>query len=154
MGKSSFRSFALISSAVSWIEHLFSTSHRQGTLHLPDLYDLLSNFQSNQLTDDLEECWLDEKKQKGEKANLFRATCRLVRWKPLFIGALMLPLVNDSKKIFDEILTNLLEIIYCHSTIDDYFSHGILSTMYDNVDIVCRFISDLYGIFFVLCEYL
>lgn len=81
----------------SWIEHLFSKSHRQGTLHLNDLYDLLINYQSSQLTDNLEESWFDEqKKNNDDHPSLFRATCRTVRWKPFFIGALIIPLVNKS----------------------------------------------------------
>ena len=84
----------LISSS-SWIGHLFSKSHQQGTLHLNDLYDLPIDYQSSQLTNKLEEAWFDEKKTRQDNASLFRATCRTVRYKPFLIGAWIIPLVNS-----------------------------------------------------------
>ncbi len=78
----------------SWIVGLFNQSHRQGTLHLIDLYDLPSDYKSKNLTEELENNWFDEIQQYGEQSSLFRATLRTVRWKPLLIGSILIPIVS------------------------------------------------------------
>ena len=84
--------------SLSWISALLNKSHKQGTLHLTDLYDLLPDYKSINLTEELEINWFDEIKQHPDRASLFRATIRTVRWKPLFIGSTLLPLVSVLKK--------------------------------------------------------
>jgi len=49
-------------------------SHKQGTLHLNDLYDLLPQLESTKLTDRLEANWFDEMKQTDREPSLVRAT--------------------------------------------------------------------------------
>ncbi|CAF2797193.1 unnamed protein product [Rotaria sp. Silwood2] len=70
----------------SWICQLLDTSHRQKTLHLIDLYDLLPEYESIKLTGKLENNWFDEIKRHPDKPNLFHATIRAMKWKPLLLG--------------------------------------------------------------------
>ncbi|CAF3989329.1 unnamed protein product [Rotaria sp. Silwood2] len=75
----------------SWISELHDTSHRQKTLHLADLYDLLPEYESIKLTEKLENNWFDEIKRNPDKPNLFYATMRTIRWKPFLLGFLLIP---------------------------------------------------------------
>ena len=81
-------------SLFSWILQLLNKCHKQGTLHLIDLYDLLPDYKSIKLTEQLENNWYDEIKQYPEKSSLFRATLRTIRWKLLLIGSLLIPMVS------------------------------------------------------------
>ncbi len=78
----------------SWISSLLNKSHRQGILHLPDLYDLLPQFESAKLTEQLEANWLDELKQKHRSPSLIRATLKTIGWAPFLVGLLLIPNVN------------------------------------------------------------
>jgi len=82
----------------SWISELLDKSHKQKTLNLIDLYDLLPQYESIKLTDKLEDHWLDDIKRYSDKSNLFRATIRTIRWKPLLIGCLYVPKVSISNQ--------------------------------------------------------
>ena len=75
----------------SWISHLLNKSHKQKTLNINDLYDLLPQYESVKLTDKLEENWFDEIKLYPDKPSLFRATIRTMGWKPFLIGLLFIP---------------------------------------------------------------
>ncbi len=81
-------------SLYSWIAQLLRKNHKQGTLHLTDLYDLLPEFESTKLTDKLEANWFDEIKRYPQEPNLVRATLRTIGWKPLLIGSLLVPTVS------------------------------------------------------------
>ncbi len=65
-------------------------TYKQDTLHLTDLYDLLPEFESTELTDRLEANWFDEMKQYPQAPSLVRATLRTIGWKPLLIGSLLI----------------------------------------------------------------
>jgi hypothetical protein len=78
----------------SWIYELISISRKQGTLHLNNLYDLLPQYQSKNLTEKLENNWLDEIKRDPNKPSLLRATIRTVGWTPFMIGCLFIPSVS------------------------------------------------------------
>jgi hypothetical protein len=80
----------------SWISSLFKKSHKQGTLHLTDLYDILPEYESKKLTENLESNWLDEIKQRRREPSLVRATMRTMRWKPFLVGLLLIPHVNKN----------------------------------------------------------
>lgn len=77
----------------SWVADLFDRCAKQGTLYLEDLYDLLPNYQAENLTEQLENNWFEELKQFGKNSNLFRATIRTIRWKALIIGSILIPQV-------------------------------------------------------------
>lgn len=85
----------------SWISELIGKSHKQETLHLHDLYDLLPEYESTKLTDDLEKHWFNEVKQTKRQPNLIRATLKAVGWGPLLAGLYLIPTVikkyNDRK---------------------------------------------------------
>lgn len=80
----------------SWITELFVKCRAQGTLHLTDLYDLLPNYQSTQLVDDLEMHWFEELNRNPEKPSLLRATLRAMRWKAVLIGSVLIPTVRNN----------------------------------------------------------
>ena len=80
----------------SWITELFDKCRDQGTLYLTDLYDLLPNYQSAQLVDDLEIHWFEELKRNPEKPSLLRATLHAMRWKPVLIGSMLIPTVRNN----------------------------------------------------------
>ncbi len=73
---------------------MFGITHKQKTLNLIDLYDLLPQFESIKLTEKLEDNWLDDRKRYPDKPSLFRATIRTMGWKPLVIGLLLIPVVS------------------------------------------------------------
>ncbi|CAF1384435.1 unnamed protein product [Rotaria sordida] len=74
-----------------WLSALITKSHKQGTLHLDDLYDLPAYLESTPLTDKLEANWIDEIRQCPQNPNLIRATLRTVGWKLFLIGLLLIP---------------------------------------------------------------
>ncbi len=78
----------------SWITQLFDKSHKQKTLELTDLYDLLPQYESVRLAEQLEDTWFDDIKRYPNKPSLFRATVRSMGWKPLLIGSLFIPIVS------------------------------------------------------------
>lgn len=80
----------------SWITELFVKCRAQGTLHLTDLYDLLPNYRSTQLVDDLEMHWFEELNRNPEKPSLLRATLRAMRWKAVLIGSVLIPTVRNN----------------------------------------------------------
>ncbi|UJR31956.1 hypothetical protein I4U23_019429 [Adineta vaga] len=75
----------------SWISILLKKSHKQETLHLSDLYDLLPPFESTTLTERLETNWFDEVKQTNHQPSLVRATIRAMGWTPFLVGLLLIP---------------------------------------------------------------
>ena len=77
----------------SWILFLIKKRHKQGTLHLNDLYDLLPHLESAKLSEDLETNWLHEMKQTKRQPSLVRATLRTMGLKPFLTGLLLLPTV-------------------------------------------------------------
>ncbi|CAF3730585.1 unnamed protein product [Rotaria sp. Silwood1] len=74
------------------ISSLITKSHKQGTLHLDDLYDLPDYLNSTSLTNKLEKNWLEEIKRCPQNPSLIRATLRTMRWKLILIGLLLIPL--------------------------------------------------------------
>ncbi|CAF2004397.1 unnamed protein product, partial [Rotaria magnacalcarata] len=75
----------------SWISKLLDKSHQQKTLNLVDLYDLLPEYESINLTEKLENHWFDDMKHHPDNPNLFRATVRTMRWQPFLIGCQFIP---------------------------------------------------------------
>jgi hypothetical protein len=65
----------------------YSVSHKQGTLYLNNIYDILSEYESKTLKDRLKEHWFDEIKRNPDKPSLFRATVHTMRWTPIIIGS-------------------------------------------------------------------
>lgn len=80
----------------SWILLLLNRSHKQGTLHLTDLYDLFPDLDSKKLTDRLESNWFDEIKQTHRQPSLLRATVKTIGWSPFLVGLLLIPCVNKN----------------------------------------------------------
>ncbi|CAF1179985.1 unnamed protein product, partial [Adineta ricciae] len=74
-----------------WISHLIETNRNHGALDVVDLYELLPEYQSKKLTDDLENNWLDEKKRSPTNPSLIRATIRTMGCKPILTGLLLIP---------------------------------------------------------------
>lgn len=81
----------------SWVSSLLKKSHKQGTLHLNDLFDLLPEWESNELVARLESNWNDELKQTHRQPSLVRASIRTTGWRPFLLGLILIPTV---KKIF------------------------------------------------------
>ncbi|CAM4781960.1 unnamed protein product [Rotaria magnacalcarata] len=75
----------------SWISKLLDKSHQQKTLNFVDLYDLLPEYESINLTEKLENHWFDDMKHHPDNPNLFRATVRTMRWQPFLIGCQFIP---------------------------------------------------------------
>ncbi|CAF0978516.1 unnamed protein product [Rotaria sordida] len=90
----------------SWISLLLKKRHKQGTLHLNDLYDLFPQLESTKLTDDLEKNWFNEVKQTKRKPNLVRATLKTMGWGPFLTGLLLIPI--ELAKISQPILLTFL----------------------------------------------
>jgi hypothetical protein len=82
----------------SWLSSLLNKSRKQGTLQLTDLYDVLPQLESTKLTERLEENWLNEIKQTKRAPNLVYATLKTIGWTPLFVGLLLIPIVNKKLK--------------------------------------------------------
>jgi hypothetical protein len=80
----------------SWISFLLKTSHKHGTLHLTDLYDLLPQFESRKLTECLESNWFDELKQTSRPPSLIRATLKTTGWSPFLTGLILIPTVSKN----------------------------------------------------------
>jgi hypothetical protein len=81
----------------SWIAILLRKSHKQGTLHLTDLYDLFPDLESTKLTERLEANWFAELKQTKRQPSLIRATLKTMGWRPFLVGLLLIPNVNRKK---------------------------------------------------------
>ena len=79
-----------------WISSLLKKSHKQGALHLNDLFELLPQLESNSLVDRLQSNWNDELKQTNHQPSLIRATVRTTGWRPFLLGLLLIPIVNES----------------------------------------------------------
>ncbi|CAM2724338.1 unnamed protein product [Rotaria socialis] len=75
----------------SWISKLLDESHQQKTLNLVDLYDLLPEYESINLTEKLENHWFDDMRHHPDNPNLFRATVRTMGWQPFLIGCQFIP---------------------------------------------------------------
>jgi len=71
-------------------------SHKNGALHLNDLYNLPPDLQSTELTEKLEANWLDEVKRCPSNPSLIRATLRTLGWKPFLYGLLELLYVSEN----------------------------------------------------------
>ncbi len=80
----------------SWLSPLLRKSHKNGALHLNDLYDLPPDLQSTELTEKLETNWLDEVKRCPSNPSLIRATLRTLGWKPFLYGLLELLYVSKN----------------------------------------------------------
>jgi hypothetical protein len=90
----------MMKSCFSWIPDLLRISHKQKTLNLIDLYDLLPQYESIKLTQKLEDNWLNDIKHYPDSPSLFRATIRTMRWRPLLIGCLFFLQVSISNQFF------------------------------------------------------
>lgn len=84
--------YSIISNQItfSWISQLLDKSHKQKTIHLDDLYDILPGYESADLTQILTTNWLHDLESYPTKPSLFRATVRTIKWQPLLIGCLLL----------------------------------------------------------------
>ncbi len=80
----------LIDFSNSWLSSLIKKSHKQGTIHLNDLYELPKYLESTTLTNKLEANWFDEIKRHPDNPSLVRATLRTIGWKPFLLGFLLL----------------------------------------------------------------
>ena len=80
---------------------MIEQSHRAGTLHLEDLYDVPPELEAEALIDVLESCWFDEVRRRPDNPSLIRATIRSVGWKVFFYGLLIIPLVSDRIRLTD-----------------------------------------------------
>ena len=78
-----------------WISSLLSKSHKQEALHLNDLFDLLPQLESNDLVGRLESNWSDELKQTNRQPSLLRATIKTAGWKPVLLGLVLIPAVDE-----------------------------------------------------------
>lgn len=79
----------------SWISNLLNKSHREQTLHLNDLFELMPEYESTKLVDQLESNWFDEVKQSNHQPSLIRAMIKTLGWRPLLVGLLLIPTVNS-----------------------------------------------------------
>ncbi len=137
-----FRLFYPIKLIFSWISHLLDKSHKQKTLDLIDLYDLLPQYESIKLTETLEDNWLDDIKRYPDKPSLFRATIQTIRWKPLLIGcSLVLKVSIYLISSFNIILFDKIfqENSTYYSAIVSYIFNGFLWTMFHYVYFICMF---------------
>ncbi|CAF1199030.1 unnamed protein product, partial [Rotaria sordida] len=91
-GKSYTTLLICISASGNWLSSLITKSHKQGTLHLDDVYDLPDFLKSTPLTNKLEANWFDEIKRCPQNPNLIRATLRTMGWKLILFGLLLIPL--------------------------------------------------------------
>ncbi|CAF4057547.1 unnamed protein product, partial [Adineta steineri] len=90
----------------SWVTPLLKKSHKNGVLHLNDLYDLPAHLQSTELTDKLEQNWFDEVKRCPNNPSLIRATLRTVGWKPFAYG--ILAFLNGLLQIIQPLIVTVL----------------------------------------------
>jgi len=81
----------------SWILKLLNKSHREQTLHLNDLYELMPEFESTRLIDQLESNWFEELKRSNRQPSIIRAMIKTLGWRPLLVGLLLIPSVNLRK---------------------------------------------------------
>lgn len=77
----------------SWVSSLLKKSHKQGTLHLNDLFHLLPQLESNELADRLESNWNDELKQTHRQPSLVRASIKTMGFRPFLLGLILIPTV-------------------------------------------------------------
>jgi hypothetical protein len=118
----------MIKSFISWLSHLLDISHRQKTLNVSDLYDLLPEYESIKLTDKLEANWLDELKGHPDKPRLFRATIRTMGWKSVLNGLFLIPFVSRHDVFY--LLPNIQyiynsDISFDCSTFIAHISYGV-----------------------------
>ncbi|CAF1664496.1 unnamed protein product [Rotaria magnacalcarata] len=97
----------------SWLSSLINKSHKQGTLHLDDLYDLPDHLESTISIDKLEANWFDEIKRCPQNPSLVRATLRTAGWRYMLLSLLLIPLVlrlstDAMNKFSSGEITNLL----------------------------------------------
>ena len=83
-----------IKSLNRWVSPLLIRARKQGSLQITDLCNLPPHLESTTLTNQLEANWLDEIKRNPERPSFLRATLRTMRWKPLFLGLMLIPKVN------------------------------------------------------------
>lgn len=84
----------------SWLSPLIDKSHKQGTLHLDDLYGVPDYLESAKLIDRLEGNWLDEKRRYPQNPSLLRATLRTMDWNFMLNGLLLIPIVSTHNRSF------------------------------------------------------
>jgi hypothetical protein len=101
-----FEIFVLFFLYISWISYILKKSHKQGTLHPSDLYDIPSHLESSKVTEQLETSWFDEMKRSPQNPSLIRATIYAMGWTPLLIGFLLIPMVNIIKYLLLIIAVN------------------------------------------------
>ncbi|CAF0930502.1 unnamed protein product [Adineta steineri] len=90
----------------SWVTPLLKKSHKNGVLHLNDLYDLPAHLHSTELTDKLEQNWFDEVKRYPNNPSLIRVTLRTVGWKPFAYG--ILAFLNGLLQIIQPLIVTVL----------------------------------------------
>ncbi|CAF4258747.1 unnamed protein product, partial [Adineta steineri] len=90
----------------SWVTPLLKKSHKNGVLHLNDLYDLPAHLHSTELTDKLEKNWFDEVKRCPNNPSLIRVTLRTVGWKPFAYG--ILAFLNGLLQIIQPLFVTVL----------------------------------------------
>jgi hypothetical protein len=121
----------------SWISGLLHLSHKQGTLSFDDLYDLLPEYESKELSEQLERHWFEEMKSRPTNPSLFRATIRAMGWQPFIIGSFLIPLVNTFRRMFRFIcfIVNSFRVeMYGRSSpVVHHFPHGFLRTVLKDV---------------------
>lgn len=116
----------------SWITRLFDKRQKQKTLEFADLYDILPEYESVGLTEKLEDAWFDDLKRYPNKPSLFRATVHMMRWQPLLISLLNIPVVRISNQLIPSYSTTLnfiKENCGYNTTVINYIFNAIFSTM-------------------------
>lgn len=78
---------------------MISKCRKQGTIDLADLYEPPADCQPAVLTERLENNWFNEIKRNPNNPSLIRATISTVRWEPLLIGLILIPIVSSLEKI-------------------------------------------------------
>lgn len=86
--------YSLIQRTNRWVSPLLKQARQQGTLHITDLYDLPPRLESTTLTNELETNWFDEIRRNPERPSFLRATLRIIGWKPLLLGIMLIPKVS------------------------------------------------------------
>ena len=117
-----------------WISSLLSKSHKQGALHLKDLFDLLPQLESNDLVSRLESNWNDELKQTNRQPSLLRATIKTAGWRPVLFGLILIPVVDDTS-LDEPIFPSNLFLVHSGArqilpATSSHFPYGIFRIMF------------------------
>lgn len=81
---------------------MIDLSHEQGTLYLHNLYEILPQHRSENLTVALEKNWFDELQDHKQRASLIRTTVKTMGWQPALIGLYFMFSVSIMKE-FDHL---------------------------------------------------